>query len=62
MVQEKSREEVFQETKEVKLKINSQVDRENMVVALANAGYQVKVKEDYDLIRGTDYYVCFLAP
>jgi len=48
--------------KEIKLKINRETDRENMVVALANAGYQVRVEEDYKLVRGTDYYVCFLAP
>ena len=47
--------------KELKLKIQSGVDRDNMVIALVNAGYRVRVEVENDLIAGNTYYVVFNA-
>ena len=48
-------------SKETKVKIQNGANRENMVIALANAGYKVWVeKEEQPSWRGGDiYYVVF---
>ena len=47
----------------MKLKLNVQyyVDREKMVLALANSGYKVWVEEEKipHAISGTNFFVCF---
>lgn len=40
----------------LRLHIQNYKDRENLVIALANAGYAVRVKEQQNLI-GSNYYV-----
>lgn len=40
----------------LRLHIQNYKDRENLVVALANAGYAVRVKEQQNLI-GSNYFV-----
>lgn len=44
---------------EIELKINIGNDRESMVIALANAGFPVCIKEKKKDFRISDYYVCF---
>lgn len=44
--------------KEIKLKINNYQHRENMIVALAEAGYKVHVEEE-NIMLTTNYYVVF---
>ena len=45
--------------KEIKLKIQKQQDRENMVTALANSGYKVWIEEKTDNLYNYTYYVIF---
>ena len=47
------------EKKVIKLKIDSNSDRDSMITALANAGYKVWIKSEYEVIYGYIYYVCF---
>ena len=45
----------------IKLKIQYQVDRENIISALANSGYKVWVEEkEGDWCWEKNYYVCFV--
>lgn len=46
--------------KTIKLKIHSQSDRENMLIALANNGYKVWVEEIEDNVCNITYLVCFV--
>jgi len=43
----------------IKLRINSYEDRNNTVLALANAGYKVWIEEKKDALLGNDYFVCY---
>ena len=46
----------------IKLKINSQEDRENLIVALANSGYKVWTEEERDCIHFTIYVLFEIEP
>jgi len=43
--------------KQIKFKIQSEKDRENMLIALANNGYKVYVKVQKLLVNGDVYFV-----
>jgi len=43
----------------VKIKIQSQTDRENFIIALANNGYKSCVEVEEDSICDKTYYVVF---
>jgi len=43
----------------VRLRINSYEDRNNMVLALANAGYKVWILKKEDTLIGNNYFVCY---
>lgn len=45
--------------KTIKLKVQHQYDRNNLVSALANSGYKVWIEEKTDRIAETTYYVIF---
>lgn len=40
-----------------KLRINNYNDRNNVIIALVNAGYAVKIKEEKIFPMGVDYYI-----
>ena len=47
----------------IRIKINAQADRDNMIIALASAGHSVWIEEKKVGVSSihTEYYVCFVA-
>jgi hypothetical protein len=43
----------------MKIQIQSQIDRNNFVIALANNGYKSYVEVKEDVVYGDKYYVVF---
>ena len=43
--------------KEIKLKINNHTDRQDIILALANSGYAIKVLEEKNSILKSTFYV-----
>ena len=48
--------------KTVRININNGVDRNNMIIALANARINVRVEEQKDDLYGTLFWVVFEIP
>ena len=48
--------------KEVHVNIQPEEDRKNFIVALANSGYKVTVKEESDSTFNKTYWVIFEVP
>lgn len=46
----------------VRVQINNNLDRDSMIVALANAGHHVWIEEEKvdDVFDGENYFVCFI--